>query len=122
MRFRKKRRPMKNANAQKGTEKWAVKSYAHDRPTDQAINTTKIQTRLLLGHNIGIVRRPMSLSPFSSRKSWVWIVEKMIRALVRKDIVVGIDIVDWPDAKGMRPLVEYGRGLHERYVGRTSCD
>src|SRR5579863_3419229 len=94
VRFCKKRRPMKTANAQKGTEKYVVNSHAHDRPHDQAVNTTKIQTRLPLGHSIGIVCRPISLSPISSRKSCAWIVEKIIRVLITKVIVIRVDIVD----------------------------
>jgi len=84
---------MNTANTEKGTEKWNGKSYAHDRPTDQAVKITKIQIRLPLGHTIRTVRRPKSLSPISSRKSWAWIVEKMIRALMTKETTVRV-VVD----------------------------
>jgi len=87
---------MNTPNMVKGTEKWNDKSHAHDRPTDQAVNIAKIQIRLPLGHTIGTVRRPMSLSPISSRKSWAWIVEKMIRALMIKETVFRVVIVDRP--------------------------
>ena len=85
---------MNTANMEKGTEEWNGKSHAHDRPTDQAVNIAKIQIRLPLGHTIGTVRRPMSLSPISSRKSWAWIVEKMIEALMTKETVVCMVMVD----------------------------
>jgi hypothetical protein len=67
----------------------------------------RIQTRLPLGHTIGIVRRPISLSPTSSRKSWAWIVEKIMRSLTANDIKVRVVIVDWPSA-GRTVISKYG--------------
>ena len=87
---------MNTPKMEKGTEKWNGKPHARDRPTDQAVSIAKIQIRLPLGHTIGIVRRPMSPSPISSRKSWAWIVEKMIRALITKEIVFRAVMVDRP--------------------------
>jgi hypothetical protein len=92
--------------------------HAHDKPTDHAVNIARIQTRLASGHTIGIVRRPMSLSPTSSRKSWAWIVEKIMRALTANEIKVREDIIDWPSA-GRTVSREYGvKGIiHTGYCG-----
>ena len=97
--------------------------HAHDKPTDQAVKIARIQTRLPSGHTIGIVRRPMSLSPTSSRKSWAWIVEKIIRALTANEIKVREVIVDWPSA-GYTVIRKYGvKGvIRTGYCGSPSVE
>ena len=54
----------------------------------------------------------MSLSLTSSRKSWACMVERIIRALIAKEIIVYMVSVDWPSAKGAI-LIEYDREINE---------
>lgn len=112
--------PMKAAHMQKGTEKRWARSHARDRPTDQVVMITSIEIRLPIGHASGSVHRPIFSSPTRSRKSWDWMVEKMMRLLTATEITVRVASLDSPKTRG-KSLSGNVQGGWMNYVERTSC-